>query len=355
MLLLPMTAAAAMLAAPVQSRSHTIHPRPRSTPLHALLGHSGAKRHLRLAAAPTSASSSSFPARARTPLALIELSLDGATQHSGLAAFSAAFAASCVATVALHPVDTMKTRQQAMTFEDGDMACMWRGVSANVLKEAPDAAVFLALSETLSQSLAYNSPWFASHLTMTLMLAGAIGDAVGSIFRLPAEVLCKRLQTDSAIGWSDALSGTSKASWMAAWEAIVYRDVPFGGLQIAAYREARLAIGASLGAISTSLPDSASDCLAGLLAGAFAAALTTPLDVLVTHVTTANEEEGEEGLTPGGRRKSPFAVGATLVREQGLQSLTRGIGPRTVYYAWVCAAFFGLYEAFRRYFEAHGL
>ena len=185
---------------------------------------------------------------------------------------------------------------------------------------------------------------------------------MGSIFRLPAEVLCKRLQTDSAIGWSDALSGTSKASWIAAWEAIVYRDVPFGGLQIAAYREARLAIGASLTAIGASLPDSASDCLAGLLAGACAAALTTPLDVLVTHVTTADEhtegEEGEvgEGATrSGGRRRSPLAVGATLVREQGVLSLTRGIGHRTVYYAWVCAAFFGLYEAFRRYFEAHGL
>ena len=53
--------------------------------------------------------------------------------------------------------------------------------------------------------------------------------------------------------------------------------------------------------------------------------------------------------------KEAYSQEATLVREQGLQSLTRGIGPRTVYYAWVCAAFFGLYEAFRRYFEAHGL
>ena len=54
-------------------------------------------------------------------------------------------------------------------------------------------------------------------------------------------------------------------------------------------------------------------------------------------------------------RALPPSSLARTVREQGLQSLTRGIGPRTVYYAWVCAAFFGLYEAFRRYFEAHGL
>ena len=159
------------------------------------------------------------PARAPPPRA----SLGDGAAHSGVAAFAAAFGASVIATVALHPVDTLKTRQQhAVTSPD---ASIWRGVSANVLKEAPDAAVFLALTETLSQSLAYHSPWFASHITMTLLLAGAIGDAVGSIFRLPAEVLCKRLQTDSAVGWDEALSGTSRAHWLHAWEAILFRDV----------------------------------------------------------------------------------------------------------------------------------
>ena len=146
------------------------------------------------------------------------------TAHSGVAAFTAAFGASVVATIALHPVDTFKTRQQHHVI-GGDEVSIWRGVSANVLKEAPDAAVFLALSETLSQSLAYHSPWFATHVTMTLLLAGAVGDAVGSIFRLPAEVLCKRLQTNSGIGWHEALSGTSPKHWLHTWEAILYRDV----------------------------------------------------------------------------------------------------------------------------------
>jgi len=86
-------------------------------------------------------------------------------------------------------MDTMKTRQQATAADaDAGSVGVWRGVEMNVLKEAPDAAVFLALSEQLSQSLACHSPWCASHLTMTLLLAGAVGDAVGSIFRLPAEV-----------------------------------------------------------------------------------------------------------------------------------------------------------------------
>ena len=119
---------------------------------------------------PLAASRSADAHRARAPVALV----DGVA-HSGTAAFAAAFGASVIATVAMHPMDTLKVRQQA----ESETTCgMWRGVSANVLKEAPDAAVFLAISETLSQSLAYSSPWFASHLTMTLLLAGAVGEYV---------------------------------------------------------------------------------------------------------------------------------------------------------------------------------
>ena len=124
--------------------------------------------------------------------------------------------------------------------------------------------------------------------------------------------------------------------------------------QVAAYREARLHIAPALGAIGASigasLPDSCSDCLAGLLAGMFAAALTTPLDVLVTHAAVATE--GADGRP---LRRTPLQIGVTLVQEEGLASLTRGMMPRTVYYATVCGFFFALYEYFRRILEAHGL
>jgi len=170
--------------------------------------------------------------------------------HNG----EAAFAASAVATAVLHPLDTIKSRLQSdayrssgsniaalvppfppMTFprlvrrrptppgtphqlhnaspmgfkasartrpaRAGSRQRLFRdvytGLPENVLKEAPDAAIYLAVCEQLSQSLSTNA-WFASHLTLTLLLAGAIGDAVGTVVRLPAEVACKRLQTGCA-------------------------------------------------------------------------------------------------------------------------------------------------------------
>jgi hypothetical protein len=174
--------------------------------------------------------------------------LDSALAHNA----GAAFFASVLSTVLLHPIDTLKTRLQSESgaaaaeastvMSDGIIAAgpsagaaplfqsnLYAGLPANVLKEAPDAAVFLALSEELSRSLT-SSPWFASHLTITLLLSGAVGDACGSILRLPAEVLCKRLQAAPAghtsAGWHTALVDTSTESWMASWSAILVRDVP---------------------------------------------------------------------------------------------------------------------------------
>ena len=87
--------------------------------------------------------------------------------------------------------------------------------------------MFLALSEQVSQHLSSHSPWFASHVTIALLIAGAFGDAVGSILRLPAEVLCKRLQTNSAVCWNEALRGTSKESWVALWNTILVYNLQF--------------------------------------------------------------------------------------------------------------------------------
>jgi hypothetical protein len=137
----------------------------------------------------------------------------------------AAFAASVLSTALLHPIDTLKTRQQS----DGSLAertgGLYTGLPANVLKEAPDAAVFLAISEELSRVLS-SSPWFASHLTVTLLVSGAVGDAVGSVLRLPAEVVCKRQQTGSDYCWFSAFGDTSAESWLTSWSAILIRDVP---------------------------------------------------------------------------------------------------------------------------------
>ncbi|EOD31858.1 hypothetical protein EMIHUDRAFT_112543 [Emiliania huxleyi CCMP1516] len=254
----------------------------------------------------------------------------------------AAFAASAMATALLHPIDTLKTRLQSDAYTVSParapvlrrrrpapdeparprlMTGLYTGLPANVLKEAPDAAVFLMVSEELSRTLAYSSPWFASHLaaTLTLMLSGAVGDAAGSVLRLPAEELCNLPQSPPQ----------SPA------------NLP--RLQVAAYAEAKQRLqeaalrlhelGSDLGSWSQRANAARCSGVSELAADAVVEGL--PLDLLA----------------------GVFA-GVDLVREQGACTLLRGITCRalyyalprcrTLYYAPLIGVFFGLYEHFRR-------
>jgi len=318
--------------------------------------------------------------------------------HNG----EAAFAASAVATAVLHPLDTIKSRLQSDAYRSsgsntaalpfppmtlprlvrrrptpsgtsqqphtaspmgfkasartrparaGSRQRLFRdvytGLPENVLKEAPDAAIYLAVCEQLSQSLSTNA-WFASHLTLTLLLAGAIGDAVGTVVRLPAEVVCKRLQTGCASSVFAAFSDVSRDSWLACWSAILLRDVPLGGLQVAVYSASHAYAEAMASSLSPASPDAVADVIAGMVAGAAAAALTTPLDVVVTHTTTQPRQPD------GGQPANALQVGLALVAEQGPLTLTRGMGLRVLYYAPLVGCFFGLYEYFRELLDAMG-
>lgn len=309
---------------------------------------------------------------------------------------SAAFAASALATALLHPLDTIKCRLQsgAYTVEPlcGAGGCLlgipmpefpklrrrrskplpassssrassrhgyerqrlysnvYTGFLANVAKEAPDAAVYLALYQSFSQTLLLHE-WWASHWLLTVIVAGALGDACGTVLRVPAEMVAKRLQTGASPSVRDALLEQSCSEWLSAWAAILARDVPMGGLQVAFFETLRSTasspavaswLGSASDTVTTAAPGVATDICAGALAGALAAAFTTPLDVLVTHTLTSHGAVNADGSQP-----NALCRARALVEEQGALTLTRGLGLRTLYYAPLVGAWFALYEYFR--------
>lgn len=324
------------------------------------------------------------------PITTPSLNFVGDVAHSLLRDGTSAFAASALATTLLHPLDTLKTRIQSQRYRVGAngavvrtrprrelltdlhahaahapahphtrqqqreraqlqplFADLYTGLGSNILKEAPDAAVYLALYQCLSQALlADEFGWWASHATLALLVAGAAGDAAGSVLRLPAEVACKRLQTGVAAGGDalQALGDVPRSDWLASWAAILARDVPLGGLQVAIYAEAQHSLHTTMEALQAAAPDSAADVLAGVLAGGLAAALTNPLDVVVTHCATQE----------GGGGRGPLGLASDLVHEQGVGTLARGVGLRIAYYAPLVGAWFGLYEAFRGALDSVG-
>lgn len=255
----------------------------------------------------------------------------------------AAFVASALATLVVHPLDTVKTRVQVGVRGPQLMNGVYKGVLMNVLKEAPNAAIYLAVYEIFKEWLMGMSgvTFFRDLPLVTFMVAGALGDAVGSLVRVPTEIVNKRVQTGKNDNVKDAVTeivstGDGRSGMASAWQAVLMRDVPYGGLQIMLYEFGKVLLSAHPqwgGGVG-------GDVIVGALSGMVAAMVTTPMDVLVTRLSV---KEGEGGVG---------TVSRSIWEEEGIGGFCRGMWQRGLYYAPMIGLFFALYE-FNRGLLAH--
>jgi hypothetical protein len=123
-------------------------------------------------------------------------------------------------------------------------------------------------------------------------------------------------------------------STLASWAALLWRDVPYGGIQIALYEAVRASFRSFCGG------GVALDVWAGAVAGSIAAVVTTPADVLVTRMTAQNPQSYVETR----RFMSPWATAKRILAADGLDGLWSGALQRGLYYAPLIAVFFVCYE-----------
>jgi Mitochondrial carrier protein len=266
----------------------------------------------------------------------------------------AAFIASAMSTAIVHPLDTLKTRIQARSFSAAnavvplDLTNLYRGIESNILKEAPNAAIYLYTYELLKTFLLSTSTFHDLPL-LVFMIAGALGDAFGSIVRVPAEVVNKRLQLGVNSDWQSAcrdafLSAEGRQSTLLTWQAVLWRDVPYGGIQIALYEVGKQYLLSHPGQFGSFLaPGVFSDVFTGAVAGAIAAILTTPADVLVTKLSIQNPQSYLETR----RYMGVVSTASRIVRDEGFLSLFSGYLQRGIYYAPLIGLFFALFESAR--------
>lgn len=295
-------------------------------------------------------------------------SAGGSSPGSFKVAACAALVASSAATLLCHPIDTLKTMKQAQSMNlnpvspdtgaagnspdcvepfklasSGDLsgfARLYRGVLSNVLKEAPNAAVYLGCYELFKTWLLTWGGPFAAFPLLAYCIAGMGGDAVGSVVRVPAEVLNKRLQLGLSANWNDAVRDAFMSSagvqlTIASWKAILWRDVPYGGIQIALYEFFRNIMRQLFrgGGILV-------DIVAGAVAGLVAAIATTPADVLVTRMAAQNPQCYLETR----KFMSPVATFKRVYAEEGVRGVWNGAWERGFYYAPLVGVFFACYE-----------
>jgi solute carrier family 25 S-adenosylmethionine transporter 26 len=286
----------------------------------------------------------------------------------------AAYFASAVSSGIMYPIDSYKTRLQAgktgvPSAKEGGIFKLWEGVGY-FIADANDAvyvAVYGLLKPALLLLVDPNNP---AAVFSILVLAGSLGDAVGSIFRVPSELVYKQIQTEAATTAIDAFklilqNGNVFRFIIISWAAVLLRDMPFAGLQIALYDvyKSILAFLDEQGWSSVS-----QQLLWGALAGGTAAYLTTPFDLLTTNImieaqsigiartknmnilqdeqTNINSEPNYGSSAVAGIGDLFLSKTKEVVDKDGVFGLFTGAVERVLFFAPAGMIFFGCYETF---------
>ncbi|KMT05381.1 hypothetical protein BVRB_7g175130 [Beta vulgaris subsp. vulgaris] len=274
--------------------------------------------------------------------------------------------AGCVEHMAMFPVDTIKTRMQALgscpiksvgvraafrsILQSDGLAGLYHGIAAMGLGAGPAHAVHFSVYEFCKKSFSGGN--VNNHVVnaTSAVCAEVLSDAVFT----PMDMVKQRLQLSGGVG------GAYKGVWdcmkmvfreegfgafYASYRTTVIMNAPFFAVFFATYEAAKK------GLMEIS-PDKADDerlvvhATAGAAAGALAAVVTTPLDVVKTQLQC-------QGVCGCDR----FATGSirdvikTIVKKDGYRGLMRGWSPRMMFNTPAAAIVWSTYEAVKTFFQ----
>lgn len=247
--------------------------------------------------------------------------------------------AGVVVETALYPIDTIKTRLQAVRGGAKiNLKGLYSGLAGNLAGVLPASAIFVGVYEPAKQKMLKSLPENCSaiaHLT-----AGALGGIAASLIRVPTEVVKQRMQTRQFASAPDAVrlivSKEGFKGLYAGYGSFLLRDLPFDAIQFCLYEQLR--IGYKLAA-KRDLNDP-ENAVIGAFAGALTGAITTPLDVIKTRLMIQGSTNQYKGV---------FDCIQTVVREEGASALLKGIQPRVLWIGIGGSIFFGVLERTKRY------
>ncbi|GJQ14966.1 hypothetical protein GpartN1_g6757.t1 [Galdieria partita] len=272
--------------------------------------------------------------------------------------------ATSAAVSTMHPMDTIKTILQhsqgkilssvadysseslvpshssALTiagrlFKKRGVAGFYQGVGANIGAQTPAGAIKFAVYEILKRKseLVFDPKWRIS----VEFGCAALAFIACSVVLVPGEVVKQRLQSGV---YSSMLAGvveTWKAygvsGFYAGYGATLLRDIPYTMLEFGLYEQfKRLFRGVYK---KETLPPHI-EWLLGGLAGGCTGFLTTPFDVIKTHLMTGQHTQGI------------WALFRNIVQRDGLSGLFCGGLTRVFWLIPFTAVFFGVHEASKR-------
>eukprot|EP00127_Corallochytrium_limacisporum_P001868 Clim_evm23s88 gene=Clim_evmTU23s88 len=257
----------------------------------------------------------------------------------------------------MHPVDTIKTRMQAVAtktvsgsfskhmahaIRESGTALLSRGFMVSVLGAAPQGGLRLGCYNEARDHL---GPYIGNPLLRNA-LAACMGDIASSVVKVPREILVQRLQTGMynssgeavrSILRDDGFKGFFRGYWSTA-----LRDLPFMAVLFVSYEQfkvwkIRISTADSRRNDHPDKPWSDGETvLWGGFSGALAGWSTTPFDVVKTRIMTAT-----------GKNLGTVAVLKQVLMEEGPAGLFVGAMPRAGWWFCVCSIFFASFERLR--------
>ncbi|KAL4295613.1 hypothetical protein GQ457_12G008570 [Hibiscus cannabinus] len=296
-----------------------------------------------------------------------EISLSQSPAHDGLHFWQFMIAGSIAGTVehmAMFPLDTLKTRMQALgtscpvqpfgvrqalgsILKLEGASGLYRGIAAMGLGAGPAHAVYFSVYELSKQILSRGDP----NNSMAHAASGVVATVTSDMVFTPMDMVKQRLQLKSSPykGVADCVRRVVKeegiGAFYASYRTTVIMNAPFTAVHFATYEAAKR----ELMEVS---PDTVDDgrlvvhATAGAVSGALAAAVTTPLDVVKTQLQC-------QGVC-GCDKYSSSSIGDVIeriVKKDGYRGLLRGWIPRTLFHAPAAAICWSTYEASKSFFQ----
>lgn len=163
----------------------------------------------------------------------------------------------CLFSLALYPIDTIKTRLQLMRsggglralLQAGGGRALYTGVWGNLAGVMPASAIFMGVYEPIKRRVADQAPpgreWLGP------LIAGATAGVAASVVRVPTEVVKQRMQSGefggAAIGAVRSIVAREGVRGMfAGYGSFLLRDIPFDAIEFVAYEQLKRAYAATL-------------------------------------------------------------------------------------------------------------
>jgi len=241
--------------------------------------------------------------------------------------------------VALHPLDTVRTRLQSEAgfWKSGGFKGTYSGILSATLGSAPGAAAFFSTYETMKQ--VFRTASGGQETWLHHAGASSCGEVAACLIRVPTAVVTQNMQVGRFSTFTEAVTTTWSRGGIGAFYAgygtTVAREIPFAFIQFPIYEAFKKTWSSYQGEQTSPLQGA----LCGTVAGGIAGAITTPLDVAKTRIVLESQTEGGTKRYTGALQTLKL-----IVNEEGALALFKGIAPRVTWITIGGFIFFGAYE-----------